>query len=203
MSNDPQALVENALNTKTFSVLDAIKGRSYPTDQVTIYPDPAPLYLLQKYENDRLELDIKANNARTGEEANEWDAKIEALDTKIKPLREEIEVSAIVFEMRGFAPQVRDSLIKEAKSKFDLADTDNILDGTAADAWLNARVVAESIIRTRASDGSVDEHLFTVEEVEEYRKFLPPEEFGKLIGMALMLSYTAFAYDASVTPDFS
>lgn len=203
MANDPQTLVENALNVKTFSVMDAIKGRSYPTDEATVYPDPAPLYLLKKYENDRLELDFQANNARDGEEANVWDAKIEELDAKIRPLREQIEASAIVFEMRGFSPAVRDSLVDEAKAKFKIPEDTGIEDGTPAGNWLNSRVVAESIVRTRAADGSVDEHLFTVDEIEEYRKFLPPEEFGKLLGLALMLSYTAFAYDASVTPDFS
>lgn len=203
MSADPTNLVEKALEPKTFSVLDAIKGRSYPTDTETVYTDTAALYQLKKLELERLDLDMAANNATRGEEANEFDARIAVLDEKIVEVKKKVAASGITFEMRGYSPEVRDSLVKEAKAKFNLADDESIMDGTPANEWLNARAIAESTIRTRNAEGAVDEHHFSVEDVEVFRSFLAPEEFGKLIGLTLLLSYTAFAFDANTTPDFS
>lgn len=186
MASDPNALVEKALDVKTFSVLDAIKGRSYPTDDVTVYTDTASLYLIKKYEND-------ANNAVTGDEAN-------AADAKIAELTKQVQASAITFHMRGYSPAVRDSLVDEARAKFGV---EKVEDGTPANEWLNARAVAETIIRSTDASGAVDEHHFSVEDVEDLRSFLAPEEFGKLLGQTLLLSYTAFSFDAATSPDFS
>lgn len=200
MASDPNALVEKALDVKTFSVLDAIKGRSYPTDEVTVYYDTAALYRLKGLENQRLALDMAANNAPKGEEANKFDAQIAEVDAKIAELTKQVQASAITFHMRGYSPAVRDSLVDEARAKFDV---EKVEDGTPANEWLNARAVAETIIRSTDASGAVDEHHFSVEDVEDLRSFLAPEEFGKLLGQTLLLSYTAFSFDAATSPDFS
>lgn len=200
MASDPNALVEKALDVKTFSVLDAIKGRSYPTDEVTVYYDTAALYRLKGLENQRLALGIAANNAPEGDEVDKFDAKIAELDPTIEAVRAEVEASALTFEMRGFAPAVRDSLVDEARAKFKVSV---IEDESDANNWLYARAIAESIIRAKSADGSVDEHHWSVDEVEEMRHFLVPEEFAKVLGTTLLLSYTAFEFDAATSPDFS
>lgn len=192
--------LDAALNPKTFSVLDAIKGRAYPTDEVTVYYDTAAVYRLKGLENQRLALDMAANNAKEGDEANEFDAKIAELDAKIEAVRAEVEASGVTFEMRGFAPAVRDSLVDQARADFKVEE---VLDGTDAGNWLNARAISESIIRAKAADGSVDEHRWSVDEVEEMRHFLVPEEFAKVLGLTLLLSYTAFEFDARTSADFS
>lgn len=195
---------ENNLNAtldpKTFSVLDAIKGRAYPTDEVTVYYNTAAVYRLKGLENQRMALDLAANNAADGDEANEFDAKIVGVDEQIAAIRAEVEASGVTFEMRGFAPAVRDSLVDETRVKFDVPE---VQDGTDAGNWLNARAIAESIIRAKSADGSVDEHRWSVDEVEEMRHFLVPEEFAKVLGMTLLLSYTAFEFDARTSADFS
>ncbi len=192
--------LDTALNPKTFSVLDAIKGRAYPTDEVTVYYNTEAVYRLKGLENQRLALDMLANNAKKGDEANQIDAKIAELDPKIAAVRAEVEASGVTFEMRGFAPAVRDSLVDEARAKFDVPV---IEDESEANNWLHARAIAESIIRVKAADGSVDEHRWNADEVMEISHFLVPEEFGKITGLALLLSYTSFEFDARTSADFS
>jgi len=200
MTQAPDAILEKALDVKTFSVLDAIKGRSYPADEVTVYYNTGAVYRLKTLENQRLDLDMAANNAKKGEEANEFDAKIAELDVKIAEVRAEVEASAVTFEMRGFGPEVRDSLVDQARAKFQV---EAVEDGSEANTWLNSRAVAESIIRAKDANGAVDEHRFDADEIEEMRKVLAPEEFGKILGMTLVLSYTAYSFDAATSPDFS
>jgi len=174
------------MDVKTFDVLAAAKGRSYPTDNVTVYTDVAALYTYAH-------LEASANNAKEGDEANEFD---EAL----KPIREQILASGLTFHMRGFAPGVRKSIDEEAKAKFgEDADLDNG-DGLA---WRFGKYVAESVVKVENVNGDVDEHHWNVDEVLELRAFLAEEEYAKLVDLALQLSLAVWEFDKAVTPDFS
>lgn len=175
------------VDPKTFSVLDAIKGRSYPTDTVNVYTDTAAIYELVRAEK-------AANDAKTGEDADTWGEKITSLKARVAE-------SVLRFEMRGYAPAVRDALIEEAKAKFNIEGA--LEEESEAGEWLTKRTIAESIIRVTNAAGEVDEHRVSVEDVDAWSQYLAPEEFAKLNAFSYLLSYQAFQYDLETTPDFS
>lgn len=170
---------------KTFSVLDAAKGRSYPTDEVTVYTDVASLYLLN-------ELDAIANDAETGDEAN-------AVEPAVAELREKIKESALTFHLRGFSPGVRTSINDETRALFgeevDLDEGDPLI-------WRLNKYVSESIISVTNTEGAVDEHRWSDEDVASLRGLLPDEEWVKLQDLTLKLSFESWHFDEAVNADF-
>ena len=173
---------------KTFSLLDAIKGRSYPEDQVDLYTDIAAAY-----EVDRLNAAI--NDATEGNEAN-------VLEERLTAAKETLARSAQTFHLRGFAPGVSKSIMTEARALFKVEDGQTVDDVPEAFEWVNRRSVAESIISVVDVDGNVDEHHFTVDDIATLEEYLPPEETQKLANKCYELSFKALAFDASVGSDF-
>lgn len=175
-------------DVKTFSLLDAVKGRSYPEDTVTIYTDVATAY-----EVDRL--NAAANEAKDGDEANTFDAQLTVAKATLA-------ASAKTVRMRGFAPGVSKSILKEAHALFKVEDGKTVDDVPEAFAWVNRRSIAEAIISVTDADGNVDDHHFTVEDIEALENYLPQEEIDKLSNKCYELSFKALAFDASVGSDF-
>lgn len=173
-------------DVKTFSVLDAIKGRSYPSDSVTVYTDVESLYELA-----RLEKQIA--DAPDGESAN-------ALEPQVEDLKDKIKKSALTFELRGFSFGVWDSIDKEAQAMF--GNDADISEGEAK-SWRKHRYIAESIIRVTNADGAVDESRWGIEDVKNLEALLPMSEFSKLEAMTSFLSMASLEFDQAVTPDFS
>ena len=172
-------------DVKTFSLLDAVKGRSYPEDLVTIYTDVAAAY-----EVDRL--NAAANNSL---EDNKYEDELAAAKATLA-------ASAKTVRMRGFAPGVSKSILKEAHALFKVEDGKTVDDVPEAFAWVNRRSIAEAIISVTDVDGNVDDHHFTVEDIEALENYLPQEEIDKLSNKCYELSFKALAFDASVGSDF-
>lgn len=174
------------MDTKTFSVLDALAGRSYPTDSVTVHTDVAALYEYKA-------LDARANDSQDPDQH----------EPRLEELRQRIADSALVVHMRGFAPRVMKELNVQARAQFKVKPGDMLEPGSEAFRWLNLSVLAASIIKVEKPDGSVDERVFEVKDVEKFEDFLVPEEFDNLANKAFELSLDAMFFDQAVTPDFS
>ena len=171
---------------KTFSVLDAVQGRSYPTDEVTVYTDVESLYKVLKLKN---EID----------EAFDED-KILELDDQISALSEKIATSAMTFHLRGFSYGVWDSIDKETTAKFgEVADFSK---GEAA-TWRNAKLIAESIIKVVNAEDQEDASRWTVDDVLKLQALLPINEFSKISARTSILSLASLEFEQAVTPDFS
>jgi len=174
------------VDTKNFSVLDAAKGRSYPTDEAVVYTAVAEMH---KYEK----INFQANNAATGEETNTF-------DEQLKPLREAILASALTFHMRGFAPGVVQNINIETRAKFG-EDAD--LDNGEPFLYRTDKYIAESIIKVTDVNDAVDEHRWSVDDVVALRGWLPEEEFGKIRLLMFLLTFRAWEFDQAVNADFS
>ena len=172
-------------DTKTFSVLDAIQGRSYPEDKVTVYTDLASLYLLTNLEKEQA-------SAKDGDAANEF-------NDAIAELREKIKASGLTFHLRGFSTGVTQSINDEARAKFG---EDESLDKGEAFVWRMNKFVAESIIRVENADGELDETRWKVEDVDKLRVYLPDDEWDRLLHLTLNLSFASWEFDQAVNADF-
>lgn len=186
---DIQELLDRSTAKGSFSVLDAAKGRSYPTDDITVYTDVASAHLVNHLRNEA--------SAIEGE-GEEVDAEVNAIDEKIESLKTKIVESGITFHLRGFAPGVAKAIQDEAKVKFEVEDPD---EGAPAE-WCNMKYIAESIITATNAAGDVDEHHWSVDDVFALRGFLPEEEFDRLAGAAFFLSFAALAFEQVVDADF-
>lgn len=180
--SDVAALVEAAKAKGTFNVLDVAKGRGYPQDIVTIYTDTAPAY------------EIKRLHKSVATETD--DAKVNAVDARIKELQAELDANSLTFLLRGIAPGLIDSIRKEAELKFENIDL-----GEGA-MWTNASYLAAHIVSVTSADNAVDEHHWTVDDVLALKALVPTESFNQLLELMYELTFAAAYFDASVTADF-
>ena len=180
--SDIAALVEAAKAKGTFNVLDAAKGRGYPQDIVTVYTDTDIAYK------------IKALHKSVADELD--DAVVNAVDEQIKELQAELKAGSLTFLLRGIAPGAISSIQEEGKVKYDDIDM-----GPGAE-WCNFSFLAAHIVSVTNADNAVDEHHWTVEEVQALHGLLPAESFQQLMGLMYDLTFASAYFDASVTADF-
>jgi hypothetical protein len=168
---------------ENFSVLDAIKGRAYPEDTETIYLDTTAAYEIHKLEKtiadtvDREEADY--------------------LIGLVEDLKRRVVDTALTFRLRGISPGLTESITKEVKQRHEDVDF-----GPGA-LEANCAYLAAHIVDVTDSEGKVDSHKWSTDEVIVFRELCPPESFDKLADLMFKLSFAATFFDASVTPDFS
>lgn len=176
-------------NVKTFSVLDAIKGTAYPSDEITVYTDVASLYQIQRLES---------------EAADQTDPDLaDEIHAEIEEYRLKILASGLTFHLRGIPPEIKDNNLAAVRAKFALNEGDDIIHGSNAYEFLMNTHLAEMIQKVVRADGDVDSHHWTPEEVSELFGVLGVTEAGRLQALGSDLSFQAFAFDQAVTPDFS
>lgn len=99
MTVSPEELATAASQPGTFSFMDRLKGRNYPTETVTVYLDEAAGYAIRK-------LGSKL--------ANETDAdKVKALEIELVERVAEAKASAIDFKLRAISSEAYDKIIDE------------------------------------------------------------------------------------------
>lgn len=185
MTTNIDDILGQATNVESFSVLDAIQGTAYPTDDVTVYTDAASAYKIEVIED---------QIAETKDE----DA-VNALDADRLELVDKIKASALTFTLHGFAPEIVKAINDSAKAKYDVEDTDF---GPVA-REVNFRYLAESIQSVTNVAGAVDTHHWSLEDVQALEGRIPAEEFAKLMSKMEAVVFAAFLFDSKVDADFS
>lgn len=179
--------VEKATDKSTFSLVEAIKGRGYPTDQVTVYLNADAAYNLA--ETNAL-LTALAQRAETEEYEN--------LDKVAQQLKAEVLASAMTIHLRGISPGELAKISKKVRKQAEadgLDEEDIALELTKA--W-----IAPHIIRVEQADGAVDEHLWSPEEVEVLMDLLPQTEWLKLNDTINKMTFTSAYFTQAVDAGF-
>lgn len=163
------------MENKTFSVLETIKGVSYPTDDVNIYID--------------------------GEAAHEFWKIVERDNEEETPrlieLQERLNSSALTFYGRGFPPEVRQAIDDEATAKIpDEESIENFI-------LRRNQYIATAITKVVNTAGEEDTHRWTADEVKDFAGKIPDESFAKLWKMVADLLFESLKFDEAVTADFS
>lgn len=177
------------LNAKTFSVLDALQGRAYPEDTVTIYTDTVSMYAYER-------LNTEANTTRDSERVNE-------IDEQLKELREKVKASALTFHLRGFSPETSREIVRWARGLHKMDASEPLKDDSPAFEDANLRSIAESIVKVVDAEGNEDTHHWSTDDVRALEGQIDPGQFIKISNMVYELSFKALAFDAAVSPDFS
>lgn len=175
-------LVEEAKAKGVFDVIEAAKGRGYPTDSVTVGVDAASAYEIKR-------LLEQGANEKDPEATNEIDAKIEVLKDKIR-------TSNLTFNMRGISPGMIESITEEGKTLFE-----DIEFGPGG-LWCNEAYLAAHIISVDDAANNLDESLWTQAKVAELKAWLPAESYQAINQLMLDLTWATAYFDASVTADF-
>lgn len=172
------------MDAKTFSLMDAIRGRTYPEDSVTVYTDVAALYRLGI-------LNLRADSAKTDEETV-------ALEAEIAEVSKEIERSGLTFHMRGFDLRTAENIrTSELGADFAGDPTDEQSEHVEAASIAMATQFVTDVDGNHASAAPSRDDILVM------KRILPSPEFQKLNDLTWDLTFRAWQYDAAVTPDFS
>ena len=147
-------IVQDAMAEGTFDVLDAAKGRSYPSKDVKVYTDAESAYLATLLEE------------RIAEE--EDPEKVNELDAQRSALRDKVLASEQIWHLRGIDRRVRRQAEKSAKKRGDTDDADQA-------EWVIFGYIAGMLIRVTASNGAVQEKLWTTQDIADIMDALPDE----------------------------
>lgn len=174
-------IVADATSEGKFDVLEAAKGRSYPSKDVKIYTDEESAYAAELIEK---EIALEEDPERVNE-----------LDAQRQALRDKVLATEQVWHLRGIDRRVRRSAEKAASKRAK--------DGEDEGEWRVFGYIAGMLIRvTHTASGSVQERLWTAEEIGDILDSLPDEEVGKITDTVTELVFGGLRFDALVTADF-
>lgn len=175
-------IVADAMAEGTFDVLDAAKGRSYPSKDVTIYTDAESAYEATIIE------DLIAEEPDSD--------KVNELDAQRSELRDKVLASAQTWHLRGIDRRVRRAAEKAARKKTDADDEEKA-------EWLTYGYLAGLLVRVTSATGSVQEKLWTTQDVADILDSLPDECVSTLVDAVNELVFGGLRFDALVSADFS
>lgn len=154
-------LVEDAQSKGKFNLVDFIKGRGYPEDEVEIYLDVASAYELSKLSDELVTI--------------EDPAKAAPIEAEIRSLEKKIIASRLKFNMRGIDQKQVESIENAEKINSEESQSDEWYIGYMC------ALVAANIVSVENADGEIDKRLFTKADVMELRGTLPSESWDKIV----------------------
>lgn len=163
-------LANEAKKPGTFSIMNAVKDRAFPSQEVNVYLDEQAAYLASEA-NEKLKRIDPA------------DKEYAAAEKELNELIEKLEDSKYVFTLKGIAESKRAQLLKLASDKYPIEyrEDKNVYTGEVKreeipsderDNLFTSLVWAEHITKIVAPTGEVQEHL-SAEECNELRGVLP------------------------------
>lgn len=163
-------LAEEAKKPGKFNIMNVIKDRAYPSQEVNIYLDEETAYLAS---------DASENLKRTDPADKEYAAAEKKLDTLLSKL----EKSKYVFTIEGISEAKREEIMKLAAAKYpvEYREEKNVYTGEVKreeieseerNDLFTAMLWSEHIVKIIAPDGSEQGHL-SAEECNELRGALP------------------------------
>lgn len=169
---NPDAAIEAATQPGTFSFVERLTGRGYPTSDVRIYLDEQAAF-------ERLVL----KNEATSEEVTSL-ATAEEVEAKIEELDRRLVESRYVITLKGFPPERYDEIIAECETQYPTKYEEhtnvfsgekikNRIENPEFSKLLFAKLWAESIVKIVAPDGYVDEARMDVGTAARVRENFP------------------------------
>lgn len=194
-----QEQVEEAMSKGKFSIIDAIRNRSYPKDKVFVY-----LNEQDAYDASKLDEEIKNTDASTPE--------YDSLLAKKDELVNQIDAGKYVFIISGVSEGDREKLQLKSAETFPIeyAENKNQLTGEITrteivnaerDRLFTNLLWVASIKEVIAPDGSTQDSL-TLEEVFEMRESLPIAATGAITESIEKLRISTAIFMMKVNEDF-
>lgn len=183
MSNIEE-MVEEAKKPGTFNILDAVKNRAYPTDEVEIFIDEDVAFHVSEL-NEAIER-ITKDLDKAGLDKKEVDAILKRRDEiieKRQKLIDEMGGTKYVFHLKGISEGTRQDLYDKALEKYPMQYEKNRnpftgeqekveVDNVERDRYFTSLLWQSYIVKIVAPDGSIQEGI-NFDEANELRKIMP------------------------------
>lgn len=158
-------MVKDAQKQEKFSLTEVIKGRGYPTKEVTVYTDAQGAFEL-------VELEEQMNAIKNDNE------KYSELEKKAEEVAKRVQGSALIFTMRGVSQDVVETVTSEANRVYGKPNEET------DDDWFKfyaTSLVARNVVKVTNAKGEVDDSDFTYEHMLEVRNNLPADAWSVLV----------------------
>lgn len=201
-----EELVTESMSQGKFSIINVLKDRAYPSEEVTVYINEDVAYNASKLQE---KIDALDGKFKISEQEKE---KLKALRVKRTQFMRELESSKYVFSMQGISEGKREELLTIATDKFPVEydETKNSLTGEVTkkeienkdrDRLFTTLLWREHIKKITAPDGSVQEQI-SAEDVMALRNGLPIAGVGSLNEVIEKLRVSTALFMYKVDEDF-
>ena len=201
---DAVKLVDEAKKPGTFNIINVLKERAYPVEEVNIYLDEQAAYEASKLQ-DKIDEITKSTDMKAHEEAEAIAAERDAAIAKL-------EKSKYVFTISGMSEGKRDELqessmekfpmeYEESKNPFTGETTKSEVDNKQRDRYFTNLLWVESIKKIVNPDGDVQDSV-SISEVESLRELLPIAGISSITQSIEKLRISTAIFMSNVDEDF-
>ncbi len=205
-------LVEKAKAPGTFSIINAIKDRAYPTDEVVVFLDEGTGYKAALVQEEIDSLEYSANKGEDEKAFKSREAKREELVSKRDAILEKLAESKYTFVMRGISEGQREEIftevgklipaeIKEERNPITGEVTTTEVDDPERNKLFTDILWANYIEKIVSPTGDVQDGV-TNDEAQELRKSLPLASVQKINECIDKLRVATAAFMYEVDEDF-
>lgn len=210
--SDIEEIVEKAKKPGTFNIVDAVRGRGYPTTEVDIFLDEDVAYLATKVEDEIKKISSQMDKTSNTDELKEITSVYEEYVSKKEKIVEEMGGSRYVFHLTGISEGERNDLYDKAVELYPIEyETDrNPLSGEinkkekeseARNKYFTDLLWSRYITKIVAPDGS-EQVGITLEDARELRRTLPIASATRITEAIEKMRAATAIFMLSVNEDF-
>jgi hypothetical protein len=189
--NTVEEIVTEMKSPGKFKILDVIKDRSFPTEDVDIFIDEQMAYAAASIDASIKKLNDEADKSvNQAKELKEITEKRDALISQREEMVKQIGGNCYKFTITGISEGTRQDLLKLAMDKYPMkynVDTNAFtgekareeIDDPDRNTLFTELLWQKHILKITAPDGSVQDGV-SLEDVSELRRSLPIAATGKL-----------------------
>jgi len=191
LTEETLEMVKDAQKQSTFNLAEVIKGRGYPTKDVTVYTDAEAAFELIEIEDQMNEM------TEAGEEYKKLESRANELATRVQK-------SKLTFHMRGIGQGEVERITEKADQLYKKPKSDDEEYGSDWFKFYVTSLVASNVVRVTDADGNVDESHYEYEDMLTVRNNLPGDSWGLLVStmqkLTLATGYFKGLTDAGFLP---
>lgn len=197
--------VEKAMDADEFDILEYVDSQEMANDEVTINVNVAGAKRLHQLVEKRsiaiAERRALAKNGNTEPLGLDEAFEDTEYDDEVNALVEELDKTAITFEIKSVPPKLVRSIDTHYKATEDKTWSDERKEKHNEDRI--ADLLSRAIAGTRVGDGRRDTRPWDKERLKEFEKLVYPEEFAKLIQALYSIVYAGPVFEEALNADFS
>jgi cell division protein FtsX len=194
-------LADEAKQSGVFNIVDAIKGRAYPSEQVSVFLTEDTAYEASKIKE---KMDSEA--------ATLSDSKMKELNKKLEELVKKMDSEKFIFTITGISEGDRDSMLESVLEKFPMEYDEQKnpftgevkkveLENKQRDKIFTDMIWKSHIVKIVSPDGSEQKDL-TDSEIEVLRTSLPLASIAAINEAIEKVRVASAVFMASLDEDF-
>lgn len=171
ISEQAKAAAQDASKQGTFSFIDRVTNRNYPTDEQVVYLDENVGYRLREIEGERNEVMLRTKLFKDNETVlTELGKELTKLEEQRDALREAAADSRFVFHLEGISTKLYDECVDAARAEFPLEYREGrhpltyalertVIDNEEREIFFRTLIWSKFIRRVVDPAGNVDENI--------------------------------------------